>query len=161
MTRMLHILHCPDDFQFLSVKLNRKLTTEEINRVAGCIGYGLTPHLHGSVLSEPQRVTLTPGSTTITFECDISTCVRSNPDTQAALFDMARYVQEGTPLRKTDQQGPGTRGTRLVEGIGDTHLSFSLGQSADEAERQLIDYPTVTQTAPVRPVFSVVTSLTT
>ena len=39
---------------------------------------------------------------------------------------LEEFVNEGTPVRKTDQSGPGTKGTRLVDGIGDDDLQWEL-----------------------------------
>lgn len=40
--------------------------------------------------------------------------------------DLWEMLREGTPIRKTDRKGPGTRGTRAVEGLHcDIWLAFS------------------------------------
>lgn len=51
-----------------------------------------------------------------TFDVDV------NGGANDRLFDfedrLAGMASEGTPVRKTDRQGPGTRGTRAIDGLG-------------------------------------------
>lgn len=96
----------------------QKLTSDEIGRVSGCLGYSLREHIRGESLGAAV-VSYELEAAYITYGYD-STKSRSDDigDHISDAFDDAhKYIVEGTPIRKTDRGGPGTRGTRLVEGV--------------------------------------------
>ena len=118
----------PVRFEQIKVVFQRRLSAEEIARVAGCLGYALVETLRGEDLGEP-RVTFPAGAcgkefTVLVFDWDSSSSIRSVPDTHRAFEVASVYVPHGSRIRTTNRAGEGTRGTRLVEGIGGEAPSF-------------------------------------
>lgn len=104
----------------------RGLNAEAIRRASGCLGYALRQELAGEDLSDPEQEMNGNGLAALAFYYDLTKSRRDDPDVFAA-FELARqYIVEGTPARKTDRQGAGTKGTRLVEGIGPCDVQFYL-----------------------------------
>lgn len=125
----------PDDcdhFDYLGVRAERVLSADEIWRLSGCIGYALRCEVNAEELSEPERSSFRGQSTRMLYSYDTSKHRRSSPDFLHALRLAGRYAQEGSPIRTTNKSGPGTKDTRLVEGIGACVLTFCIGM--DEAE---------------------------
>ncbi|WP_295822399.1 hypothetical protein [uncultured Deinococcus sp.] len=115
-----------DDFYTLSVLIDRALTSDDIARVSGCIGYALRQTLAGEDLSDPVTVILRGASTLITYWYDSTKSRRDDPDHEGALRLAARYIVEGSPIRTTNRAGAGTQGTRLVSGIGPCTVTFDV-----------------------------------
>ncbi|HZO89489.1 MAG TPA: hypothetical protein VFB38_14270 [Chthonomonadaceae bacterium] len=115
------------DFYAVRVVCDRRLDAEEVSRLSGCLGYALRCTLAGEDLTDPTVFSLSDGATTFTvldFGYDATKSRRSDPDFQGA-FDLAReMIVSGTPIRTTNRAGWGTRGTRLVDGIGPIRLLF-------------------------------------
>lgn len=109
------------DFEHLAVVIDRALTTDEIERVSGCLGYALAK-MNGEGLYFEPDVTITSGRTTITHFWDSTKARRSSWSIEEALEEAARFIIEGTPVRRTNRTGP--IGTRLVEGIGLCRINF-------------------------------------
>jgi len=116
-----------DDFYGVRVVCDRRLDADEVSRVSGCLGYALRCTLAGEDLSDPTVFYLSNAATTFTvldFGYDATKSRRSDPDFQGA-FDLAReMIVAGTPIRATNRAGWGTKGTRLVDGIGPVRLLF-------------------------------------
>lgn len=123
--------HC-DHFNYLGVRAERVLNADEIWRLSGCIGYALRCEVNAEDLSEPERSSFRGQSTRVLYAYDTTKHQRSAPDFHRALLIAGRLAQEGTPIRKSDRSGKGTKDTRLVEGIGVCTLTFCTGM--DEAE---------------------------
>ena len=124
---------CPDVFQgefyeIMVVVAGRGLSLEQVNRLAGCAGYALRATLAGEELSEPTvtywREEDGLVTTILEFAYDSTKSSRSDPDHAAAFGTMRAYITDGTPVRKTDRAGAGTRDTRLLGGLGDLPVSF-------------------------------------
>lgn len=113
----------PVRFEQIKVVFQRRLSAEEITRATGCLGYALTETLRGEELGEP-RVSFPAGAcgkefTVLVFDWDSSASIRSVPDTHRAFEVASVYIPHGSRIRTTNRAGAGTRGTRLVEGIGE------------------------------------------
>jgi hypothetical protein len=114
------------DWYELRAVFDRRLSPDEIARASGCIGYALRALLAGEDLSEPQVACIRSGQTVLDYAYDSTKSRRDDPPFAEA-FDCARQlVQEGSPIRQTNRTGAGTRGTRLVEGIGPVGVTFSV-----------------------------------
>jgi hypothetical protein len=114
-------------FREICVEFDRILTDEEIWQASGCIGYALREVLNGERLSEPLKVKRKGNGRTIVYYCyDSMRSASSYPDFVEAFEKAAMYVEEGSPIRKTDWAGPGTSGTRLAHGIGEVHTRFMV-----------------------------------
>lgn len=115
----------PGGWQEIRATFDRGLTVYEVLRIAGALGYALREHIVGEELSLPRvAIPTDENSTVLEFEYD-STKSRRSERHDADAFDAAReYITEGSPIRKTDRRGPGTQGTRLVEGIGPINIEF-------------------------------------
>ena len=110
------------DFYEILVRVDRNLDDEEISRLSGCLGYALRAEMRGERLSDPEVVDWG----TLHYWYD-STKSRSDDTWQAAdraLTVAPDYIQNGTPVRKTNRGGVNTAGTRLVEGIGPAEISI-------------------------------------
>ena len=124
---------CPDAFQgdfyeIMVVVAGRGLSLEQANRLAGCTGYALRVTLAGEELPEPTvtywREEDGLVTTILEFAYDSTKSIRSDPDHVAAFDTMRAYISDGTPIRKTDRAGSGTRGTRLLDGLGDFPIAL-------------------------------------
>jgi hypothetical protein len=140
-------------FTHLHLTVHRCLTSDEIARVSGCLGYAFTEVLRGDTLSDPEvllQVFTASGPTVIRYEYDTDSSTRSSPDPQAALEKAAEYIMDGTPIRKTNRQGAGTQGTRLVKGIGACRLAFTL-DPAPSPDPEVIPAGDVVHVFPAQP----------
>jgi hypothetical protein len=131
-------------FTEIRLVIDQHLTDDEVSRAAGNLGYALREILAGEELSDPivlrygdeaqepvSRVpTLVGGEcgqvwhldspfTVLCFTWNSQSSIRTEPDYHWAFEVAASYIQRGSPVRQTDRAGVGTRGTRLVEGIGE------------------------------------------
>jgi hypothetical protein len=113
------------DFYEVRVTFDRELSADEISRASGALGYALRATLAGESLSDPTVALCEDHRTVLEYGYDATKSQRDDPDFDAAFLLAHRYIEEGTPVRKTDRAGKGTQGTRLVEGIGgDTDIRF-------------------------------------
>lgn len=115
-----------DAFYELAVTIDRRLSSDEVQRVSGCIGYALAANLAGGALSDPETVLIGAGSTRITYAYDATKSRRDDPDYEGALCAAAQMIVTGSPVRKTNRAGAGTMGTRLVDGIGPCAVTFEV-----------------------------------
>lgn len=115
------------DFYEIRVVIGKYLSAEEVERVAGCIGYALRQELAGEDLSDPHVIqSFRAGQTILLFGYDSTKSRRDDPDADAAFALCGRYIVEGTPVRTTNRAGAGTKGTRLVSGIGACPMEFAV-----------------------------------
>ncbi len=120
------IFEVPADFYSFTVRFPRLLSTDEISRASGCIGYALRETLAGEDLSDPQVGFALCGATVLSFDYDSTKSRRDDPDSLLAFERAAAYIVLGTPIRKTNRAGFGTKGTSLVDGIGLVSMVFSF-----------------------------------
>lgn len=119
------------EFDTITLRGGRALSDAELAQVGGCLGYALRMHVAGEDLGEPECVTRTGGQTVIHYWYDSTKAQRSDPDPQHAFQVAAGFIAEGTPVRRSNRAGPGTAGTRLIEGIGPVALAFSVDEDPD------------------------------
>lgn len=113
----------PCDFTAIRVVVDKRLEEDDVQRLAKCLGYGLKATLVGEELGEPSA-TYTAGEednalvfTLIEFAYNAKGTTRTRPDAKRA-FEVAReYIRDGSPMRTTDREGPGTMNTRLAQGL--------------------------------------------
>ena len=111
------------DFTAIRVVVDKRLVEDDVQRLAKCLGYGLKATLVGEELGEPSA-SYTAGEeddgpvfTLVEFAYNAKSSTRTKPDAKRA-FEVARdYIKNGSPIRTTDREGPGTMNTRLAEGI--------------------------------------------
>lgn len=102
---------------------DRPLTDDEMQRFAQAVGYSWASKIRTrQALGDPVR----DGDDAFTVTCDLSQCPRASRALALTEFeiDLSDTVQEGSPVRTTNRAGVGTKGTRLVEGLG--YLRFAL-----------------------------------
>lgn len=114
------------DFVAIRAVCDRRLADAEVSRLSGCLGYALRATLatEEKALSEAHAkyTCVSDGSgpcfTVVEWAYDSRFTIRTDPDPKAA-FDTARqYLSDGgSPVRSTDREGPGTKGTRLTQGL--------------------------------------------
>jgi hypothetical protein len=91
---------------------DRPINDDEMQHLAQLAGYAYVSTVHGEPLGEPRRVSpyaFTLEADTTKGRGDLGDFIEQYPD----------MVPEGSPVRSTDRAGAGTRGTRLVEGLGE------------------------------------------
>jgi hypothetical protein len=108
----------PDDMR---IQASRPLTDAEVQRVAQLTGYQHRSTLNGEGLSDPDRC----GNASVLVGTD-----NTKSSGRKSMFSdfedgLEATLQEGSPVRKTDRSGPGTKGTRLIEGFG-SDVNFTL-----------------------------------
>lgn len=109
-----HPEHCT--VEKIRVVLKGTLDDTELGLASGCVGYAFAVHYGGDGLSDPVEVIRRNGETAFTLVP--AGPYRSNPENRSDfLQDAKMFIADGTPIRKTDRSGPGTRGTRLVHGL--------------------------------------------
>lgn len=109
----------PGEFYSVRMQFNRKITQEEAERVSQLTGYswrssGGREEVGQPVFDSDYAVTMSVDST------------KGKSDSYTFQKKLEEFINEGTPVRKTDQSGIGTKGTRLVDGIGDDDLQWEL-----------------------------------
>lgn len=98
----------------IRIQADRRLTDEDRSRLASQLGYAYAT-TGGEPLGDPEA------------DSDYSFVVSADTTKGRAYrhlddrFEekLPGMIAEGSPVRKTDKAGPGTAGTRLVEGFGD------------------------------------------
>ena len=109
----------PGDWYEIRAVFNKYLTDKEVRQAAGCVGYALKQVLHGEELSEPLKVKRDGhGLTIVRFAYDSTKATSDDRDALEAFCVACEMVVDGSPIRKTDRAGAGTKGTRLCEGLG-------------------------------------------
>lgn len=103
---------------------NRELTEDEKQQFAGLIGYAYRSAVRGEPIGSP--ISDSPYS----FVVSADTTKSRRDDLGQALEEfedlLPEIVQDGSPVRTTNRSGPGTEGTRLVEGLNDPNLKFEI-----------------------------------
>ncbi len=101
----------------LAVKVSKRLTKPEGDRLAQIVGYAWRAFMRAESLGAyyqhgHDKIVFWQADTTKTVRDDVTEGWRD------FLATLPRMVREGTPIRKTDRAGANTKGTRLVEGLG-------------------------------------------
>lgn len=100
----------PDGFR---IQLDRELTPDEANHLAQNVGYAYS---------------MTGGERGVGFDQDTPNSIVVGADTTKGrayqkmdefVANLRTFIKEGSPKRKTDRSGSGTKGTRLVQGLGE------------------------------------------
>lgn len=103
---------------------NRQLSDDEKRQFAGLVGYAYSATVAGDSLSDPY-----PDSPySFVVAADMTKSRRDDLGIALEEFEeqLPAMLQEGSPVRKTDRKGPGTAGTRLVDGFNDPDLKFEV-----------------------------------
>lgn len=95
------------------VQVDVELTDEEAHQLAGLVGYAWS-RTGGERLGNPVRDA--PNSIILYTDSTKGRAYRHLADRFEP--DLEDTVIGGSPVRRTDRSGPGTAGTRLVEGLG-------------------------------------------
>lgn len=108
----------------MRLQFNRPLSESEKRHLAGLTGYAYRSSISGEPLGEPYADS--PYSFVVSSDMTKS----SRDDLGVALEEfedkLPAMIQEGSPVRVSDRSGPGTRGTRLVEGFNEPDLTFEI-----------------------------------
>jgi len=118
------------DFGEVRVLVDRILSAGFVRRLSGCLGYALRQTICGEDVSDPTITHLRgddgTGTTVLEYGYNSTKSRRDDPDFDQTFSLATQYVREGSPIRRTDRAGWGTRGTRLVEGIGVGGVTFAV-----------------------------------
>ena len=94
---------------------HRPLSDRDMMRMSQLVGYTYACTVRGERMGTPKR------DSPYSFILEADTTKSSSDDLGMALqqfeSDLPRFLAEGSPVRKTNRSGPGTAGTRLVEGM--------------------------------------------
>ena len=101
----------------------------DIRRAGRLISYYLQASARPPKEDQKWDVDVTNGRLMVSF--DSSRSPRTNKAKELANTSLLDTLRNGTPVRKSDRSGPGTKGTRAEEGLG--HEEFSVGFGWTEA----------------------------
>lgn len=109
--------HNHGDTYKMRVQFDREITDEEMQRACQLLGYQYRSAVAGEPLDDPIR----DGANSFNVYADFTKSRRD--DLGDAYYDLENgigtMIKEGSPIRKTNRSGHGTKGTRLVDGLGD------------------------------------------
>lgn len=116
------------DFAAIRAVCDRKLSEREAANLSGGLGYALRATIvtWEKALSEPHvsfAGSETAGGdgpcfTLLEWAYDARQTIRTEPDPKGAFETAREYLKDGgSPIRATDREGPGTKGTRLTQGL--------------------------------------------
>lgn len=90
-----------------------------VAEVKDCLNYALRETLCGEDIYTPRdSYNEVDNETILTYGYDSTKSRRDDPDFKNAFGIAFAYILHGTPVRKTDRAGAGTKGTRRYAGIG-------------------------------------------
>lgn len=98
----------------IAVRLNRPVTDAEMLHAGQLVGYAYAQTGGERAYGDPERV----DGRTFVMPYD-TTKGRAYRNLDKFEESLAEFMEDGSPVRKSDRSGPGTRGTRLVDGFGD------------------------------------------
>lgn len=108
----------------MRLQANRPLSDAEKSQVAGLVGYAYRSTIAGESLGNPES------DSPYSFMVGADMTKSRRDDLGIALEEFEerfpQMIQEGSPVRSTNKSGPGTAGTRLVEGFNDPALKFEI-----------------------------------
>lgn len=102
----------PSEPYELRFQADRPISDDEMHHMASLAGYAMSKAGRGEGMGQPERDT--PYSFTVFNDTTKGRQYRNLEKFEDALPDM---IKDGSDIRKTDRSGPGTAGTRLVEGM--------------------------------------------
>lgn len=105
----------------IRLQADRDLTDDEIQHIAGLTGYSYATAGRGEGIGAPER----DSARSFIIGAD-TTKGRVYRNLDVFEENLDTFIREGSPVRKTDRSGPGTKGTRLVEGLGDKAPKIEL-----------------------------------
>jgi len=112
----------PDTPYAMRFQASRPISDEEMQQFTSLVGYAYRCTVVGESIGRPERDSV--GS----FVIYADTTKSRRDDLGLALEDFEKtlpaMIREGSPMRKTDKAGLGTKGTRLIEGLADPNLTF-------------------------------------
>lgn len=111
----------PDVPSAMRFEADRPLTDEETQRLAQLIGYKYSTLGRGEPMGDPER----DSARSFIMGAD-TTKGRVYSHLDDFEDNLEEFLNEGSPVRKTNRAGAGTKGTRLVEGFGDPTLKIEV-----------------------------------
>lgn len=109
------------EYDSILIKASRPINDEEMMQLAGLTGYAYSV-LAGEGIGMPQRVS----EDSFTVWADATKCRNSNFDDFSG--NLNAVISEGSPIRKTNRAGVGTKDTRKVQGMADVTVELYLDQ---------------------------------
>jgi hypothetical protein len=107
----------------MRIQANRPLSDDEMGKMAGLMGYAYRATIAGEPIGGPMRDSpysfVVSSDMTKSSRDDLGMGLEDFEDILPAMFE------HGSPIRKTDRAGAGTKGTRLFEGFG-SDLAFEI-----------------------------------
>ncbi|OAV62799.1 hypothetical protein A6F49_04645 [Enteractinococcus helveticum] len=103
----------PMEPQAVRLQADQELTDDDVMKVAQITGYSLRSVGHGEGASDPVRDS--PYSFILYNDTTKGDQYKRLDRFQSLLHT---YVHQGTPIRSSNKKGPGTEGTRKIEGFG-------------------------------------------
>ncbi|WP_426990818.1 hypothetical protein [Pseudarthrobacter sp. Y6] len=104
----------PSAFAF---QADRAITDDEMAQMAAIIGYVYRATICGETMELPERISSSA------FKVATDTTKSRRDDLSQAMEQFLNLLpttlKEGSPIRTTSRQGPGTQGTRLIDGMGE------------------------------------------
>ena len=104
----------------LAFRCDKPISDEDMDRFAQLAGYAWRSTVNGESLGRPVRV----NANTFAISADST---KGNGTTWDFFDKLPGIVSDGTPVRKTDRSGEGTRGTRLVDGLHTSRFDIYFG----------------------------------
>jgi hypothetical protein len=101
----------PDAPYSMRIQVNRTISDEEIKKMADIIGYNYRQTVNGESVGIPQR----DSDRSFVIFTDTT---KGSPE-RLDIFEekLPDIMRDGSPIRKTDRSGLGTKGTRLTPGM--------------------------------------------
>jgi hypothetical protein len=109
------------EYDSMLIKVSRPITDEEMLQLAQLTGYAFSV-LAGEGLGWPERAS----EDSFTVWTDSTKC--RNRNFEEFSDKLQSVVTEGTPIRKTNRAGEGTKGTRKVQGMPDVAVDLYLDE---------------------------------
>lgn len=114
----------PGEPYAMRFQANRKLSDDEKVRFADLVGYAYKSKVRG------ERVGIPESDSPFSLVISAKTTKSRRDDLGQALEEfediLPEIINEGSPVRKTNNAGPDTEGTRLVEGFNEPDLKFEI-----------------------------------
>lgn len=113
------------NFRYVFVTADRDVDDEDAARMWACIGYAFRAQLRNpDGLSQFVRL---DADRFVAYYDSSRATGGWRERLHDALQDASDYIREGTPVRQSNRAGPGTRGTRLCDGVGELEVAFHFG----------------------------------